>query len=217
LQEADQNLKNGQGSAPRRHCCRNFPLSCHNLCVDRGAMMAYMPRAKYWISHASLRSTLGHLWLLPGFISRQRHPRYYRPGRMSFRWYRERPSLLWNWSWYCCKNIMAIVFEELLLPSPSYFFFFFFFSKFFKLLHWSVWATLHARTQKSQKPATVPCQFTVHYPFIFWMGGSVWVFLLASWFNCVHSGSIVVEALCYKPEGRGFETWWGEWVFSQFT
>jgi hypothetical protein len=25
-------------------------------------------------------------------------------------------------------------------------------------------------------------------------------------------GSVVVEALCYKPEGRGFETWWGEWI-----
>jgi hypothetical protein len=25
----------------------------------------------------------------------------------------------------------------------------------------------------------------------------------------------VVKALCYKPEDRGFETWWGE--FLQFT
>jgi hypothetical protein len=25
--------------------------------------------------------------------------------------------------------------------------------------------------------------------------------------------SVVVEALCYKPEGRGFETRWGEWIF----
>jgi hypothetical protein len=25
---------------------------------------------------------------------------------------------------------------------------------------------------------------------------------------------IVVKALCYKPEGRGFETWWGEWFLS---
>jgi hypothetical protein len=27
-------------------------------------------------------------------------------------------------------------------------------------------------------------------------------------------GSIVVEALCYMPEGRGFETRWGEWTLS---
>jgi hypothetical protein len=27
------------------------------------------------------------------------------------------------------------------------------------------------------------------------------------------SGSVVVETLCYKPEGRGFETRWGEWIF----
>jgi hypothetical protein len=27
-------------------------------------------------------------------------------------------------------------------------------------------------------------------------------------------GSILVKALCYKPEGRGFETRWGEWNFS---
>jgi hypothetical protein len=27
-------------------------------------------------------------------------------------------------------------------------------------------------------------------------------------------GSIVVKALCYKPEGRGFETRWGEWFLS---
>jgi hypothetical protein len=27
-------------------------------------------------------------------------------------------------------------------------------------------------------------------------------------------GSIVVKALCYKPEGLEFETKWGEWIFS---
>jgi hypothetical protein len=27
-------------------------------------------------------------------------------------------------------------------------------------------------------------------------------------------GSVVVEVLCYKPEGRGFETLWGIWFFS---
>jgi hypothetical protein len=26
--------------------------------------------------------------------------------------------------------------------------------------------------------------------------------------------SVVVKALCYKPEGRGFETPWGECVFA---
>jgi hypothetical protein len=26
-------------------------------------------------------------------------------------------------------------------------------------------------------------------------------------------GSVVVEAPCYKPEGHGFETLWGEWIF----
>jgi hypothetical protein len=25
-------------------------------------------------------------------------------------------------------------------------------------------------------------------------------------------GSVVVKALCYKPEGREFETWWGEFL-----
>jgi hypothetical protein len=25
--------------------------------------------------------------------------------------------------------------------------------------------------------------------------------------------SIMVEALCYEPEGRGFETRWGEWIY----
>jgi hypothetical protein len=28
--------------------------------------------------------------------------------------------------------------------------------------------------------------------------------------------SVVVEALCYKLEGRRFETWWDEWIF-QYT
>jgi hypothetical protein len=28
------------------------------------------------------------------------------------------------------------------------------------------------------------------------------------------SGSVVVKALCYRPQGRGFETRWGEWMFS---
>jgi hypothetical protein len=27
-------------------------------------------------------------------------------------------------------------------------------------------------------------------------------------------GSVVVKELCYKPEGRGFQTWWGELIFS---
>jgi hypothetical protein len=27
-------------------------------------------------------------------------------------------------------------------------------------------------------------------------------------------GSVVVKALCYKPEGRGFETLWDELIFS---
>jgi hypothetical protein len=26
-------------------------------------------------------------------------------------------------------------------------------------------------------------------------------------------GSVVVEALCYKPESHGFENQWGEWTF----
>jgi hypothetical protein len=30
----------------------------------------------------------------------------------------------------------------------------------------------------------------------------------------VARGSIVVRTLCYKPEGRGFETRWGEWFLS---
>jgi hypothetical protein len=24
----------------------------------------------------------------------------------------------------------------------------------------------------------------------------------------------LVEALCYKPEGHGFDSWWGHWNFS---
>jgi hypothetical protein len=26
--------------------------------------------------------------------------------------------------------------------------------------------------------------------------------------------SVVVKALCYKPESRGFKTHWGEWIVS---
>jgi hypothetical protein len=29
-------------------------------------------------------------------------------------------------------------------------------------------------------------------------------------------GSIVVKALCYKPEGHGFETRWSEWFLSSY-
>jgi hypothetical protein len=28
-------------------------------------------------------------------------------------------------------------------------------------------------------------------------------------------GGIVVEALCYKLEGRGFDSRWRRWIFSQ--
>jgi hypothetical protein len=31
---------------------------------------------------------------------------------------------------------------------------------------------------------------------------------------CVAVSSVVVEALCYKPEGHGYETRWGERIFS---
>jgi hypothetical protein len=31
---------------------------------------------------------------------------------------------------------------------------------------------------------------------------------------CIDRGSVVVEVLCCKPEGLGFKTWWGEWIFS---
>jgi hypothetical protein len=30
-------------------------------------------------------------------------------------------------------------------------------------------------------------------------------------------GNVVVKALCYKPEDRGFDTRWGELIFSKFT
>jgi hypothetical protein len=30
-------------------------------------------------------------------------------------------------------------------------------------------------------------------------------------------GSVVVKALCYKPDGRAFETRWGEWILSNKT
>jgi hypothetical protein len=29
-------------------------------------------------------------------------------------------------------------------------------------------------------------------------------------------GSVVVKTLCYKSEGHGFETWWGDWIFPIF-
>jgi hypothetical protein len=37
------------------------------------------------------------------------------------------------------------------------------------------------------------------------------------WIKWKHKGahgSIVVKALCYKPQGRGFQTRWGELIFS---
>jgi hypothetical protein len=29
-------------------------------------------------------------------------------------------------------------------------------------------------------------------------------------------GNVVVKVQCYKPEGRGFETRWGDWFFSVY-
>jgi hypothetical protein len=45
-------------------------------------------------------------------------------------------------------------------------------------------------------------------------GTEGWKTCLKNWNN--RSGSVVVKALWYKREGRGFETRWGEWTF-QFT
>jgi hypothetical protein len=28
-----------------------------------------------------------------------------------------------------------------------------------------------------------------------------------------HTATQLVEALCYKPEGRGFDSRWGHWIF----
>jgi hypothetical protein len=38
---------------------------------------------------------------------------------------------------------------------------------------------------------------------------------VSQWANSLGSGargSVVVKALCYKPEGRGFDTRWGEFL-----
>jgi hypothetical protein len=34
--------------------------------------------------------------------------------------------------------------------------------------------------------------------------------------NAEASGSVVVEALCHKPDGRGFEIRWGEYMLSLY-
>jgi hypothetical protein len=36
-------------------------------------------------------------------------------------------------------------------------------------------------------------------------------------FSARSLGGIVVKALCCKPEGRGFETRWGEWIYRILT
>jgi hypothetical protein len=33
-------------------------------------------------------------------------------------------------------------------------------------------------------------------------------------FRSLTNHCVVVEALSYEPEGRGFQTWWGKWIFS---
>jgi hypothetical protein len=40
--------------------------------------------------------------------------------------------------------------------------------------------------------------------------------LTCRWCTMGARGSVVVKALCYKPEGRGFETRWGEWFLSSY-
>jgi hypothetical protein len=39
-------------------------------------------------------------------------------------------------------------------------------------------------------------------------------FLILYYIILGEHGSVVVKALCYKPEGRGFDIRWGEWIFS---
>jgi hypothetical protein len=52
----------------------------------------------------------------------------------------------------------------------------------------------------------------------------LYIYIYISVYQCVYiylymflilraRGSVVVEALCYKPEDSGFETRWGEWLF----
>jgi hypothetical protein len=39
---------------------------------------------------------------------------------------------------------------------------------------------------------------------------------MLSWSDFPQALASVLEALRYKPEGRGFETLWGEWIFSVY-
>jgi hypothetical protein len=42
----------------------------------------------------------------------------------------------------------------------------------------------------------------------------VFIYYLLNYCYVGARGSVVIKALCYKPEGRAFETRWGEWFLS---
>jgi hypothetical protein len=44
-----------------------------------------------------------------------------------------------------------------------------------------------------------------------------WTFLAHVFSTILHSHEQLVEGLCYKPEGRGFKSRWGHWIFFQLT
>jgi hypothetical protein len=48
------------------------------------------------------------------------------------------------------------------------------------------------------------------FPARLWRVLWIWIFQ----FHRLRYGNVVVEYVCYKQEGRGFETRWGEWIFS---
>jgi hypothetical protein len=58
----------------------------------------------------------------------------------------------------------------------------------------------------SQEPAIslLSCATSCHYSLLKSILTSLWG----------ARGRVVVKALCYKPEGRGFETRWSEWLLS---
>jgi hypothetical protein len=72
---------------------------------------------------------------------------------------------------------------------------------------------VHYRIQKSL-PLSLSWSILIHSIPHYLSKASLIFHPSTSWLGV--RGRVVVKALCYKPEGRGFETRWGEWFLSSY-
>jgi hypothetical protein len=76
--------------------------------------------------------------------------------------------------------------------------------------HW--WEAAAAAVERSSRHAA--CQYSTAQRYVLKYVHRYGIYMLPTQCICVHAVAQLVEALRYKPEGRGFDSRWFHWNFS---